>query len=142
MLEPHMSDGTNSAKTWPQGFVLVMEPDADVRAMMGTALRADGRRVELLPDCASVLAWRSAAPIADELILTLGAGERDPDWEALRLALDEDPRLAKAPVIVVLTILNGFTFPKRARIVQKPFAIETLLSMVASDVADSLRRLG
>jgi hypothetical protein len=40
-------------------------------------------------------------------------------------------------VIVLLTIRNGLTFPKRARIVQKPFAIDALLALVASDMAAS-----
>jgi hypothetical protein len=106
--------------------------------MMGTALRAEGYRVELAADCASVLAWRTAAPPADELILALGAGERDPDWETLRLALDEDRLLERSSVIVPLALPNGFTFATRARIVQKPFAIEAVFGLVASDAADSL----
>jgi hypothetical protein len=43
--------------------------------------------------------------------------------------------LSRAAVIVLLTIRNGLTFPARARILQKPFAVEELLSLVASDLA-------
>ena len=42
--------------------------------------------------------------------------------------------LSRAAVIVLLTIRNGLTFPARARILQKPFAIEKLLTLVASDM--------
>ena len=68
----------------------------------------------------------------------LGAGERDSDWETLRVALDEDPLLTRSPVIVLLTLLSGFTFTTRARIVQKAFAIEAVVGLVAWDAADSL----
>jgi hypothetical protein len=37
-------------------------------------------------------------------------------------------------VIVLLTIRNGLTFPARARILQKPFAMEELRALVDSDV--------
>jgi hypothetical protein len=47
--------------------------------------------------------------------------------------------LARTAVIVLLTIRNGLTFPARARILQKPFAIEELLALVASDVAAAQR---
>ena len=109
--------------TGPPGFALVMEPDVDLRAMICTALLAEGHRVESVENCAGVLAWnRSVKERPDDLLLPLGAGELDPDWEVLRLALDSDASLSKAAVIVLLTIRNGLTFPARARIVQKPSA--------------------
>jgi hypothetical protein len=37
-------------------------------------------------------------------------------------------------LIVLLTIRNGLTFPTRARILQKPFAMEKLLALVATDI--------
>ena len=43
--------------------------------------------------------------------------------------------LSHAAVIVLLTIRNGLNFPARARILQKPFALEKLLALVASDMA-------
>jgi hypothetical protein len=72
-------------------------------------------------------------------VLALGAGELDPQWKTLQVALDGDAVLARTAVIVLLTIRNGLTFPARARILQKPFAIEKLLALVASDVAASRR---
>lgn len=124
------------AKTAPRGFALVMEADVDLRAMICSALVSEGHRVESVADCAGVLAWRSGVePLPDDFLLALGAGRVDPDWEALRVALDEDAVLSRAAVIVLLTIRNGLTFPKRARIVQKPFAIDALLALVASDMA-------
>jgi DNA-binding response OmpR family regulator len=121
--------------TGPPGFALVMEPDADLRAMICSALLAEGHRVESVANCAGVLAWnRSVKARPDDFLLALGAGDPDPDWEVLRLALDSDACLSKAAVIVLLTIRNGLAFPARARIVQKPFALEALMAMVAADM--------
>jgi len=78
-------------------------------------------------------------PVPDEFILGLGAGELDPEWETLKLALDDDSMLSHAAVIVLLTIRNGLSFPARARILQKPFAVEELLTLVASDMAAAPR---
>ena len=117
------------------GFALVMESDVDLRATICSALLLEGHRVESVADCAGVLSWRkSLGPLPDDLLLALGAGEFDPDWATLRVALDEDAVLSRASVIVLLTIQNGLTFPARARIVQKPFAIEKLMALVASDM--------
>ena len=121
----------------PPGFALVMEADADLRATICSALLLDGHRVESVADCAGVLAVRAVAPAPDDLLLALGAAKVDPDWDQLRLALDEDAVLSRMAVIVLLTIRNGLTFPERARIVQKPFDIDRLLALVASDMAAS-----
>jgi DNA-binding response OmpR family regulator len=118
------------------GFALVMESDLDLRGVIHDALVLDGYRVECVSDCAAVLARRTAVgPSPDELVLALGAGDEDPDWNTLLGALDQDRALSRAAVIVLLTIRNGMTFPARARIVQKPFAIEELLALVAADMA-------
>lgn len=123
-------------RTAPAGFALVMEPDADLRGVICSALLLEGHRVEWVVDCAGVLAWRSTlGPLPDGLLLALGAGDVDPDWETLRVALDQDKALSRAAVIVLLTIRNGLVFPERARIVQKPFDIEGLMAMVASDMS-------
>jgi DNA-binding response OmpR family regulator len=117
-----------------QGFALVMEPDSDLRGMICNALSLEGHRVESTSDCASVLSWREregAAP--EDLLLALGAGDPDPDWGRLQVALEQDRVLSQAAVIVLLTIRNGLTFPRRARIVQKPFALDALLALVAAD---------
>ena len=122
--------------TGPPGFALVMEPDGDLRAMLCSALLAEGHRVESVENCAGVLAWnKSAETRPDDFLLALGAGDLDPDWDVLRLALDSDARFSRAAVIVLLTIRNGLTFPARARIVQKPFALDALMAMVAADMA-------
>jgi DNA-binding response OmpR family regulator len=127
--------------TGPPGFALVMESDEDLRAVIRTALLLDGHRVECVPDCAGVLAWRSSVgPLPDEFVLALGAGESDPDWKTLQAALDEDAVLKRAALIVLLTIRNGLSFPARARILQKPFAMEELLALVASDITTASRR--
>jgi hypothetical protein len=116
-----------------------MESDADLRAVICKALVLEGHRVEAVTDCAGVLAWRTnAGPPPDDFLLALGAGETDPDWECLRLALDDD-MLKRAGVIVLLTIRNGLIFPARARVLQKPFAMDHLLALVASDVRASRR---
>jgi DNA-binding response OmpR family regulator len=121
------------------GFALVMESDLDLRGVIHDALVLDGHRVECVSDCAAVLAWRSSGePLPDEFVLALGAGEQDPDWDTLRGALDDDAVLSRAAIIVLLTIRNGMTFPARARFVQKPFAIEELLALVAADMATAL----
>lgn len=118
------------------GFALVMEADVDLRATICNALSLDGYRVEGFNDCAGVLAWRaSGGDCPDDFLLALGAGQIDPDWETLRIALDDDVVLSRAAVIVLLTIRNGLSFPARARVVQKPFDIEALLAMVALDMA-------
>jgi hypothetical protein len=120
----------------PPGFALVMESDSDLRATICSALLDAGHRVESVSDCAGVLALRTGAgPLPDELLLALGAGEVDPDWQTLLAALDGDGAFSAAAVIVLLTIRNGFEFPKRARIVQKPFNMDRLLALVASDMA-------
>ncbi|MFL5412851.1 MAG: hypothetical protein ACJ79D_15905 [Myxococcales bacterium] len=119
--------------TRPTGFAVVMESDLDLRAVLRDALVLDGHRVECARDCAAVLARRGPPP--DELVLALGGADPDPEWETLRGALDRDAVLSRAAVIVLLTIRNGLTFPSRARIVQKPFAMEKLLALVASDMA-------
>jgi len=125
------------------GFALVMESDLDLRAVIHDALVLEGHRVECVPDCAAVLAWRGGVgPFPDEFLLALGAGEPDPDWEALRGALDTDAVLSRAALIVLLTIRDGLTFPARARIVQKPFAMDELLALVASDIAAAALRSG
>lgn len=125
----------------PTGFALVMESDADLRGVICSALLLEGHRVEWVADCAGVLAWRSSlGPLPDGLLLALGAGDVDPDWETLRVALDQDKGLSRAAVIVLLTIRNGLIFPARARVVQKPFAIDGLMAMVASDMASAARR--
>jgi hypothetical protein len=112
-----------------------MESDVDLCAVIRAALLLEGHRVECVADCAAVLAWRSSVgPLPDELVLALGAGELDPDWKKLQLALDEDAVLSRAALIVLLTIRNGLTFPTRARILQKPFAMEKLLALVATDI--------
>jgi DNA-binding response OmpR family regulator len=118
------------------GFALVMESDPDLLGVIHDALVLDGHRVECVRDCAAVLArCASVGPFPDEFVLALGAAEADPDWETLRDALDQDAVLSRVAVIVLLTIRNGLTFPARARIVQKPFAMEVLLALVASDLA-------
>ena len=118
------------------GFALVMESDVDLRGVIHDALVLDGHRVECVSGCAEVLARRTGlGPSPDELVLGLGAGDEDPDWNTLRGALDQDTALSRAAIIVLLTIRNGMTFPARARIVQKPFAIEELLALVAADMA-------
>ncbi|MFL5309852.1 MAG: hypothetical protein ACJ79H_05290 [Myxococcales bacterium] len=120
----------------PRNLALVMESDVDLCAVIRAALLLDGHRVECVADCAAVLAWRSSVkPLPDELVLALGAGELDPDWDKLQVALDEDAVLSRAALIVLLTIRNGLTFPARARILQKPFAMEKLLGLVAADMA-------
>jgi DNA-binding response OmpR family regulator len=125
----------------PPGFALVMESDLDLRAVIRAALLLDGHRVECVDDCAGVLAWRSSVgPLPDEFVLALGAGELDPDWEALQVALDDDAVLSRAALIVLLTIRNGLTFPARARIMQKPFAIEKLLALVGADMTAATHR--
>jgi len=117
-------------------FTLVMEPDLDLRAVIHDALVLEGHWVQCVPDCAAVLAWRSSVgPVPDEFVLALGARNPDPDWETLRGALDDDAVLSRAAVIVLLTIRNGLRFPARARVVQKPFAMEELLALVGSDMA-------
>jgi DNA-binding response OmpR family regulator len=119
-----------------KGFALVMESDVDLRAVICSALQLEGHRVESVSDCAGVLGLRGGTgKRPDDFVLALGAGEVDPDWETLRLALDEDAALSQAAVIVLLTIRNGLSFPARARIVQKPFAMEHLTALVASDMA-------
>jgi DNA-binding response OmpR family regulator len=124
----------------PPGFALVMESDLDLRAVIRAGLLLDGHRVKCVSDCAGVLASRdSVGPLPDEVVLALGAGELDPDWKKLQAALDGDAVLSRAALIVLLTIRNGLTFPARARILQKPFAMEELLSLVASDVAAARR---
>jgi hypothetical protein len=124
----------------PPGFALVMESDLDLRAVIRAALLLDGHRVECVSNCAGVLAWRdSVGPLPDEFVLALGAGELDPDWKALQVALDDDAVLSRAALIVLLTIRNGLSFPPRARILQKPFAMEELLSLVGSDVSAARR---
>jgi DNA-binding response OmpR family regulator len=128
------------SRAGPPGFALVMESDPDLRAVISSALLLDGHRVECVSNCAGVLAWRKGVgPLPEEFVLALGAGELDQDWKTLKLALDEDAVLARTAVIVLLTIRNGLTFPARARILQKPFAIEELLALVASDVAAARR---
>jgi hypothetical protein len=124
------------------GFALVMEPDTDLRATICAALALNGHRVESVADCAGVLAWRAGVrPLPDDFLLALGAGDLDPDWKTLRVALDEDAGLSRAAVIVLLTIRNGLTFPERARLVQKPFDMDALMALVASDMASASRRL-
>jgi DNA-binding response OmpR family regulator len=121
-------------------FALVMEADLDLCDVIRAALLLDGHRVECVADCAGVLAWRdNAGPVPDEFVLALGAAEPDPQWEALKSALDNDAMLSRPAVIVLLTIRNGLTFPARARILQKPFAIEELLALVASDMTATPR---
>jgi DNA-binding response OmpR family regulator len=128
-------DKERTQGTGPPGFALVMEPDADLRAMICSALLSEGHRVESVENCAGVLAWnKSVEARPDDFLLALGAGDLDPDWDVLRLALDSDACLSKAAVIVLLTIRNGLTFPARARIVQKPFALDELMAMVAADM--------
>jgi DNA-binding response OmpR family regulator len=118
----------------PPAFALVMEPDLELCAVIRTALLLEGHSVECVVDCAEVLARRGKVGVLpDELVLGLGAGDPDPDWGTLKAALDDD--LARAAVIVLLTIRNGLTFPARARVLQKPFAMEELLALVASDMA-------
>ena len=131
-----------NTRTGAAGFALVMESDADLRATICNALTLDGYRVEEVSDCAGVLALRTraAGDLPNDFLLALGAGEVDADWQALRVALDEDAVLSRAAVIVLLTIRNGLTFPARARIVQKPFDMERLLALVASDMASRVGR--
>jgi DNA-binding response OmpR family regulator len=118
------------------GFALVMEPDLELRDVIRSALLLEGHSVECFVDCAEVLARRrTAGALPHEFVLGLGAGDPDPDWKALQAALDDDAVLARAAVIVLLTIRNGLTFPARARVLQKPFAMEELLALVASDMA-------
>ena len=125
----------------PPGFALVMESDVELRAVIRAALLLDGHRVECVSNCAGVLAWRGRVPPQpDAFVLAVGAGELDPDWESLRVALDGDAVLARAALIVLLTIRNGLTFPARARFLQKPFAMDELLALVGSDVAAAQRR--
>ena len=124
----------------PPGFALVMEPDLDLRAVIRTGLLLDGHRVECVPDCAGVLAWRSkVGPFPDAFVLALGSAEPDPDWATLQVALNDDVVLSRAAVIVLLTIRNGLTFPARTRFLQKPFAMEELLALITSDVAAAPR---
>jgi len=133
--------GTNETRKFKSGLALVMESDVDLCAVIRSALLLEGHRVECVADCAAVLAWRSSVgPLPDELVLALGAGELDPDWKKLQLALDEDAVLSRAALIVLLTIRNGLTFPTRARILQKPFAMGKLLALVATDVARASAR--
>jgi DNA-binding response OmpR family regulator len=128
------------AREGPPFFALVMESDVDLRAVIQTGLQLDGHRVECVADCAGVLAWRSCAGARpDEFVLGLGAGDLDPDWETLRMELDDHAALSPAALIVLLTIRNGLTFPARARVLQKPFAMEELLALVASDMAGAPR---
>lgn len=118
------------------GLALVMEPDADHRATLGSALSLEGHRVESMSDCASVLEWCArTGPAPDDIVLALGAGAPDPGWKSLRRALDDDWVLSRVALIVLLTIRDGLTFPKRARVLQKPFAMDELLALVAADVA-------
>jgi len=124
-----------SSRATAPAFALVMEADLDLRALIRSALQLDGHRVECVADCAGVLARHdNVGPVPDEFVLGLGAGDPDPAWETLKLALDDDAMLSRAAVIVLLTIRNGLTFPARARILQKPFSIEELLALVASDM--------
>src|SRR3981189_527821 len=105
----------------PPGFALVMESDLDLQAVIQSALLLDGHRVECVPDCAGVLAWRSSVgPRPGAFVLALGAGEPDPDWATLQVALDDDVVLSRAAVIVLLTIRNGLTFPHPPQLLQKP----------------------
>jgi len=128
------------SRAGPPGFALVMEPDLELRDVIRAGLQLDGHRVECAADCAGVLAWRSCVgPQPDEFVLALGAGDLDPCWETLQAALDDDAVLSRAAVIVLLTIRNGLTFPPRARVLQKPFAMEELLALVGSDVAAAQR---
>jgi DNA-binding response OmpR family regulator len=132
--------GKRKAREGPPFFALVMESDLDLCAVIRAGLQLDGHRVECVADCAGVLAWRSSVgPQPDEFVLALGAGDLDPDWKTLQLALDDHAVLSRAAVIVLLTIRNGLEFPARARILQKPFAMEKLLALVASDMAASPR---
>ena len=124
----------------PPGLTLLMEPDQELNAVIRTALVLDGHRVECVADCAGVLASRGrVGHQPDEFVLALGAGDVDPGWETLRVALDDDTALSRAALIVLLTIRNGLTFPARARILQKPFAMKKLLALVASDVTAARR---
>ena len=128
------------SRAGPPGLALLMESDLELRAVICTALQLDGHRVECVEDCAGVLANRSkVGPLPDEFVLALGAGELDPAWKTLQVALDDDGMLSHGAVIVLLTIRNGLTFPARARVLQKPFDMEELLALVASDMAAAPR---
>jgi len=132
--------GNRRAREGPPFFALVMESDLELRAVLRAGLELDGHRVECVADCAGVLAWRSfVGPQPDEFVLALGAGDLDPDWKTLQMELDDHAVLSRAAVIVLLTIRNGLTFPSRARVLQKPFAMEELLALVASDMAAAPR---
>ena len=131
-----MSDDVERrSRAGPSGLALLMESDVELSAVIRAGLLLDGHRVESMANCAEVLAWRArGGPVPGAFLLALGAGEADPDWDALHAALDEDEALAGIAVIVLLTIRNGLTFPARARVVQKPFELERLMEMVASDM--------
>jgi hypothetical protein len=136
-----MSDNVERrSRAGPSGLALLMESDVELSAVIRAGLLLDGHRVESMANCAEVLAWRArGGPAPGAFLLALGAGEADPDWDALHAALDEDATLAKIAVIVLLTIRNGLTFPARARILQKPFAMEKLLALVAKGMTAGSR---
>jgi CheY-like chemotaxis protein len=118
------------SKAFGRGRVLVVDDEADVRALMQTALERVGFEVVSVESGADALAY--LARDTPSLILLDLAMEDVSGWEVLT-ALRQHPHFGSFKVAVVSGTQSPI--PKWASYLRKPFRIDALLALLDGDKA-------
>jgi CheY-like chemotaxis protein len=117
-------------KAFGRGRVLIVDDEADVRALMQTALERVGFEVVSVESGADALAY--LARDTPSLILLDLAMNDVSGWEVLT-ALRQHPRFGSFKVAVVSGTQSPI--PKWASYLRKPFRIDALLALLDGDKA-------
>ena len=119
---------SRAAKT--RGRVLVVDDEADIRALMQTVLERNGFQVVTVDSGADALAYL-AHDVPGLILLDLEMNDMN-GWEVLTM-LKRHPRFGSFRVIVVSGAKG--VVPKWAGHIRKPFRIDTLLAMLDGEPA-------
>jgi CheY-like chemotaxis protein len=121
--------------------ILVLDDDQAVRGTIADILADEGYRVNCAAKDPALLPSIRVAP-PDALLLDLLMGQSCSGWLILH-QLRSDPRTAALPVIAttadlrVHALCEGELAVYGVPLLQKPFAIEALLALVAEAVRDA-----
>ena len=111
--------------------VLVVDDDPTVSEVVAAYLRRSGHQVRLAADGPTAVA-AAALKRPDLIVLDLMLPEID-GWQ-VRRAMQDDPRLADIPVVVV-SALDASRCPDAAGHIQKPFQPQQLLEAIRRQTA-------
>lgn len=119
------------AKDGPKGSVLVVDDDADIRAMLAQVLELEGYGVDTAADGAEALARLRRGPPPDVVLLDLMMPGMN-GWQFREQQL-ADPAIAGVPIMILTgdgSVDSTSTSLGDVGFLRKPIDLDTLLAVV------------